>query len=243
MTDWRAGAVAALASLAWPLTSAAQTLGYTVGVAGVTGRYPGERVDSAYVFHTLDVAGGPIRMSVTVPWFRLESTPDGGVPGSVSGLGDPLVRADVRVAERRSAGWQLSAAGAVKPPMVDVDSGRGTGELDLGAGGNLLTVRGRVSLLADAMYWHYGDPEGVELPDVLAYSVGLARSLGTGRWSAMGTISGVSDGPGDLSPPVSATVAALRLIGRRRSLVLSVSVGLTEGASDFSAGLSWRTSR
>lgn len=231
-----------LASLG-PAAAGAQTIGYTVGVAGVQGTYPGERLDSVYLFQTLDASRGPVRASLSVPWFRLTSTPDGGEPVRQSGLGDPFLRADVRVARRRGGRLQVSLAGAVKPPLVDVDSGRGTGELDVAAGVNVLAAGREASLIADVLYWKYGDPDGVDFRDTVAYSVGAARSFGGGRWSALSTLSGGTARIGDLAPPLSVTLGVLSLVGRRQSVVVSASAGLTDGASDFAIGASWRVSR
>lgn len=243
MTDWRTGATAALVWAALPLAPAAQTLGYTVGVAGVGSSYPGERVESVYVFQTLDATGGPVRASITVPWFRLESTPDGGASSTLSGFGDPLLRADLRVLRSPSAGWQMSLAGAVKPPLVDGATGRGTGELDVAAGANAVKVLGATSLLADLLYWKYGDPEGVDFVDTLAYNVGVARRLGSGRFSVLSSLSGGTAAIGGLDPPVAVTVAVLSLVGRRQSVVVSATAGLTSGASDVAVGASWRVAR
>ena len=243
MTDWRIAVAAALAWAAAPLAASAQTVGYTVGLAGVRGTSPGERLDSAYVFHTVDATAGAIRASLTVPWVRVESTPDLGAPATLSGLGDPLLRADVRVAASAADGWQLNVAAAVKPPLVDADSGRGTGELDVGAGATAMKVIGRTSLLADLLYWKYGDPDGVAFADTLAYSVGVARRLGGGRWSMLSSLSGSTAPVGDLDPPLAITAAVLAMVGRRQSVVLSATAGLTNGASDLAVGASWRVTR
>ncbi|MGE0813341.1 MAG: hypothetical protein AB7O28_21755 [Vicinamibacterales bacterium] len=244
MTSTRGAAVLALAFVAGLAASApAQTAGYTAALAGVRGTYPGERVDSVYVFHTVDVAGGPMRASVTVPWIRMESTPAAGAASAtVSGFGDPLLRADVRVVDRPYA-LQVSLAGAVKAPLVDAATGRGTGEVDVAGGINILTVVSRTSLMADVLAWKIGDPPDVDYTDAVSYSVGVAHTFGAGRWSALSSLSGSSAGIGDLSPPVALTIGALAVVGRRHSVVGSVSLGLTDGASDVSAGVSWRVAR
>lgn len=243
MTDWRIDVAAALALAAAPLAASAQTVGYTVGLAGVRGTYPGERLDSAYVFHTIDASAGAIRASLTVPWVRVASTPELGAPATLSGVGDPLLRADVRVAASAAGGWQLSLAAAVKPPIVNAETGRGTGELDVAGGATALKVMGRTSLLADLLYWKYGDPEGAAFPDTLVYSVGVARRLGGGRWSMLSSLSGSTAPVGDLDPPVAVTMAVLAMVGRRQSVVLSATAGLTNGASDLAVGASWRVAR
>ena len=243
MTDRRLAVAATLALAAMPVAASPQTVGYTVGLAGIRGTYPGERLDSTYVFHTFDASAGVIRASLTVPWMRVESTPDLGAPATLSGLGDPLLRADVRVAASAAEGWQLSLAAAVKPPIVDAESGRGTGELHVAAGATAMKMMGRTSLLADLLYWKYGDPEGAAFADTLAYSVGLARRLGGGRWSMLSSLSGSTAPVGDLDRPLAVTMAVLAMVGRRQSVVLSATAGLTNGASDAGVAVSWRVVR
>ncbi|MEZ5290968.1 MAG: hypothetical protein R2745_07805 [Vicinamibacterales bacterium] len=244
MTEHRGAAVLALALVAGLAAAApAQTAGYTAAVAGVRGSYPAERVDSVYVFHTVDVAGGPVRASLTVPWIRLDSTPTTDLGATtVSGFGDPLVRADLTVVDRPYA-LQVSVAGAVKVPLVDATTGRGTGEVDVAGGINVLKVVSRTSLMADVLVWKFGDPPDLDFTDAVSYSVGVARMFGGGRWSALSSVSGSTAGIGDLAPPVSLTVGALAVVGRRQSVVGSVSLGLTDGASDVSVGVSWRVAR
>jgi hypothetical protein len=75
---------------------------------------------------------------------------------------------------------------------------------------------GRTSLLIEALYWKYGDPKGI---------VSLA---------------GVRPGYEGSSPPVLLNLALLRLIGHRQSLSVSANVGLTDTATDFSLGTTWR---
>lgn len=48
---------------------------------------------------------------------------------------------------------------------------------------------------------------------------------------------------GGLDPPVAVNVAVLSLVGRRQSVVLSATAGLTSGASDVAVGASWRVAR
>lgn len=111
------------------------------------------------------------------------------------------------------------------------------------AGANAVKVLGATSLLADLLYWKYGDPEGVDFVDTLAYNVGVARRLGSGRFSVLSSLSGGTAAIGGLDPPVAVTVAVLSLVGRRQSVVVSATAGLTSGASDVAVGASWRVAR
>lgn len=227
----------------------AQTVGYTASLYTVRGTYAGAETDGLYVFNAVDVSGGPIRVALTVPWGRTESTAtlldDVGVPTPTSytstGMGDPVARADLRLVRDRSGSFQFGVAGAVKMAVVDVTTGRGTGETDLAAGATAFKMVNRTSLMADVMFWHYGDPADVDFDDTWSYSVGVAQMLGdAGRWSVMGSLSGFTTGLDGEPPPRSFTLGLLALAGRRQSIAVSTSLGLNDSASDFSLGVSWR---
>jgi len=227
----------------------AQTIGYTASLYGVHGTYPTERMNSVYVFNGIDVSAGPFRVAVTLPFVRTETTPvttDGTTPAAAStnsGIGDPLLRLDVRLLHDPARGLQLGLAGAVKVPFVDATTGRGTGEADYGVGASAFSTLHRTSFMADVLFWKYGDPDDVDFTNTWSYSVGVAQVLGTGRVSAIGSISGFSSGISDQPPPVSLNVGVLSLVGRRQSLAVSASVGLNDSTSDFSIGASWRIAR
>jgi hypothetical protein len=123
--------------------------------------------------------------------------------------------------------------------MVDPADGLGTGAADWGLGVSVFKVMGRASLLADALYWQYGDPEGVDFENSLSFSLGVGRTLGGDRWLAMGSIAGFSPVSG-LPMPLFLTFGAMRLVGRNQSLGMTAGVGLTDSSSDFSIGMSWR---
>ena len=227
----------------------AQTVGYTVSLYTVRGTYAGEETDGLYLFNGIDVSGGPIRVAFTIPWVRTESTVPvldaTGVATPTSytstGIGDPLVRGDLQVVRDQRGSFQLGVAGAVKLPMVEATTGRGTGELDLAVGATAFKVVNRTSLMADVLFWHYGDPADVDFDDTWSYSVGVAQMLGVGgRWSLMGSLSGFSTGIDGAPPPRSFTVGILALAGRSQSVAVSTSLGLNDSASDFSLGVSWR---
>lgn len=255
----RPGGVTALLA-AWALALsgaapvAAQELGYTASLFVTHAGTPTETYDNVYVFNTVDLTSGRLRFSLSVPWVRQHlvtedtiSIVDGSlIPGTdtvTTGFGDPLARVDVRVVEDWSRALQVGVVGSVKLPVVDVAGGLGTGETDVGFGISAFKGAGRNSLLIDALYWKYGDPEGVDFEDALSYSVGMARMLGTGRWSTMVSLSGFTSALEGQSPPVQLNVGLLGLVGRRQSLAISAGFGLTDSAGDFSIGTSWRISR
>jgi hypothetical protein len=255
----RPGAVTALLT-GWALAlicaapAAAQDVGYTASFFVAHSGAPTVTYDSVYLFNSVDLTSGPLRFTLSVPWARQHLVSEEAVnpiDGSVipaadtvtTGFGDPLARVDVRLVDDWSRALQIAVVGSVKLPVVDPEGGLGTGETDLGFGVSAYKGAGRTSLLIDAVYWKYGDPEGVDFEDALSYSVGVARMVGTGKWSAMASLSGFTSAFEGLSAPVQLNVGLLSLVGRSQSLAISAGFGLTDSAGDFSIGTSWRISR
>lgn len=237
------------------LPAAAQDIGYTGSLFVSRGSYPAlDEVTSVYVFNTVDVGTGPFRLSVSVPFLRRRTTftdvaadPLTGttLPATETstGLGDPLVRADVRVVDEPARSLQVSLAGSVKPALLSADSGRGTGETDVGVGGSVFKGFGRTSAFADVLFWKYGDPEGVDFEDSVAYSVGVGRILGNGRWSAMLSLAGFTGALEGEDPPLQLNASLLALASQRQSVAFNAGFGLTDSAGGFSIGTSWRIQR
>ena len=229
--------------------AAAQEVGVGVAVSAARATDPGQRLTGVYVFTSVDAAAGPVRIWVSVPFATQRSTfdtfdPVTGAPvvedDTARGVGDPLVRADVRVVDDASNGLQIAASASIKPALADADEGLGTGATDVAFGASVLKTVGRTSILADAQYWMYGDPDGLDLENTLSYSAGIARLLGSGRWSSMISVSGFSTGIDGGRGPVQLNLAALALAGRRQSVSVMVGVGLNSGADDLSFGVGWR---
>lgn len=225
----------------------AQEVGYTASMSVARETFDTERLTSIYVFNSVDVSGGPVRLWLSVPFIHQRlglvdaalDTPD----ETSTGFGDPLIRVDVRIADDRERGLQIGLAGSVKPSIVDPEGGLGTGEADVGFGGTVFKTAGRTSLFGDLLFWRYGDPEGVAYRDSLSYSVGVGRVLGRGRWSAMASLSGFSHGLEGASPPMQLYLTMLTLAGRGQSLAITVGIGLNDDSGDFSLGTSWRIAR
>jgi hypothetical protein len=237
------GACAAVLGSSW--SAGAQTIGYTGSVFAARSTYEVERATSVYFFNGVDVSGGPIRLSASIPVIRQRTTPltpladPALVARTSAGFGDPLIRLDVRVVDDRRRDVQMGVAVSVKPAIVDVADGLGTGEADFGAGVSAFKAIGRTAVLVDALFWKYGDPEGIDFEDSLSYSLGVGRSLGSGQWSTMVSFAGFSP-VGDAPPPLLLTVGVMALTGRSQSLAITAGFGLTSSASDFSIGTSWR---
>ena len=238
------------AVLAAPPPASAQEVGYTASLFVARSTYSTDRFTSLYFFNSVDLTAGPVRASLSLPLVRQRITtfdaavdPATGLvtdlETTTTGLGDPLVRADVRVIDDRALGLQVAVAASVKVPVVDADDGLGTGKADYGIGGTVFKAAGRTSVFADVLFWKYGDPEGLDFENSLSYSVGMGRVLGGSRWSALVSFAGFSQGIADAAPPMQLNVAVLALAGRRQSVALTAGIGLNEG-SGFSIGTSWR---
>ena len=132
---------------------------------------------------------------------------------TATGVGDPLARVDVAVVNDPARALQVSVAGSVKLPVADSENGLGTGKADVAIGGSIFKALGRTSVLADALFWKYGDPEGIDFANALSYSVGVGQLLGDGRWSALVSLSGFTTGIAGLSPPVQLNLGLLTLVG------------------------------
>lgn len=229
----------------------AQTVGYTGSFYGSRTTYPTERVDSVYVFNGVDVVHGPLRLTATVPWMRVATTSvaDAAVPGTTlaatpgTGFGDPLFRLDARVVNDSVRRLQVGVATAVKVPLVDGSSLRGTGKADYAVGATAFKAVRRTSMMADVLFWHYGDPDGFDFSDTWSYSVGVAQVLKQGRWSALASMSGFTAGVNGMPPPLAVNLGVLALASRRQSVAVTASIGLNDSSSDFSLGTSWRIAR
>jgi hypothetical protein len=234
--------LACLWTLAVPPPVTAQSLGYSSSVYVAGSAYEGVRTTSVYLFQSVDVAAGPVRISASVPIVRqrIESEADTVSPAEVSsGFGDPLIRVDIRVVDDRPRGVLVTLAASVKPAMVEAASGLGTGAADFALGASAFHARGRTSVFADALFWKYGDPEGVDFDNAVSYSVGIGRIIGSGRWSTSVALSGFSP-VAEAPPPVLVSVGAMLLTGPGQSLAVTAGFGLSDTASDFSIGTSWR---
>jgi hypothetical protein len=230
--------------------ASAQTLGYTGSVFVARSTYETDRATSLYLFNGVDLTAGAFRIAASIPLVRQRITPldsllDPAVPREATtnaGFGDPLVRVDVRVVDDRPRGFQLAVAGSIKPAIVDAAGGLGTGVADYAAGLSAFKTIGRTALFADALYWKYGDPEGVDFENSWSYSLGVGRPIGAGRWSTLVSVAGFSPIAGTPAP-LLLNIGLLALTAPHQSLAITAGVGLTRSASDFSIGTSWRIQR
>ncbi len=253
-------AIAALAG-AWP--ARAQRLDYSGSVQYASGDYlfP-ERASALFLYNGLGLTVGRVRLSASLPlvyqrtpWVTYTevtgtSGADGGsgAAGSVLvdtisyeelGIGDPLVRADLRVLDERGLLPAVRLTLDVKAPVGDVERGFSSGEWDYAGGLSLTKSVGRTLLFADLAYWYVGDMPGVELGNSLAYGAGIGRSLGGGKLGVLASIFGSTRIQPAVDPPLQVSLGLSYLLDLRRSLMVSASAGLTDSAPDISLSLGW----
>jgi hypothetical protein len=117
------------AGLAWALPVPGQSIGYTASIYGARGTCPASTATSAYLFNSVDVTTGPVRVTSAVPFVhqRTLSTDaavdplTGGtldVETRATGFGDPLIRVDLRVLGDRRRALQAGVAVAARGRCV-----------------------------------------------------------------------------------------------------------------------------
>jgi hypothetical protein len=152
-----------------------------------------------------------------------------------TGVGDPLLRFDVRLTDAGRASWGLFAG--AKAPIADEESGFGTGEWDFGGGVTYGASAGRGRIFGELGYWVYGDIELYELDDPVVATLGYTSPFGD-RWSWLVALYGASTAFDEVDGPVEAS-ASLRRAFDRGALSLTLGAGLTETAPDLRLTLGW----
>ncbi len=160
---------------------------WTVGMEYASGTYGGDAdIEDLYIPVGLSLNLPKVSFDLTVPYLRVRApsgttiTGPGGdpVPGTgdiatESGLGDVIVGItayDVLYSERR--GLALDLVGRVKFGTADADKGLGTGEQDFTVRADLYKYLEQFTLLGSVGYKFRGDPDGVDLENVIVASVG-----------------------------------------------------------------------
>ena len=241
-------AAAAAASPAAAQVEVSTGLDYQEGEYGT-----GERIETLSVPNTVRVKSGRVTLAATVPWQRIEGP--GNAVGGGGLLGLPIVVDPTRPATRQArqglgdvevgaayavpeaAGVALTLSGQVKLPTASREKGLGTGEVDYAVGAELSTDVGGVTPFAALSYTMPGDPEGFELRDSLAaragFSAGLSESVrGHVGWGYARSMSPLVPDEQQLGAGLNAR------LGRRVSLGVHGSAGLSRGSPDIGAGLS-----
>src|SRR4030095_4087058 len=129
----------------------------------------------------------------------------------------------------------------VKAPTANARKGLGTGEWDVGFGGEFDKQFREFFLLGDVGYTFIGDPPGQTLRDRPSAGLGIGRSF-----TPMLAVTLLLDWPrpparGPPAPPQPVGVVQVKL-ARGLTLAPYSFVGLTDGSPDFGIGaeLSWR---
>lgn len=182
----------------------------------------------------------------TAPPLALQTAGEGSdtVAGPASyraQVADPMISVGVEVLEPRGAFLGLDLTGSAKIPVRSIESGVGTGELDVGLTLSTAVGRGRALLFADAGWWSYGDPPGLELKDVVSWSLGVGGLLGT-RTSGLVSLSGSSRLMDAVEAPLDLAALLSLELNDNLSLTLSAGAGLSEASPDFTLGAGTRVS-
>ncbi len=241
--------------------AAAQDVRYDAGLNAVSGDYASGETSTTLTWNhglAFDLGHATLRLSIPVIAANGTAllTPGGYVPGRDAegdstasgrgvrdseavegirvGIGDPLMSFTARLAQ--TSRGSLSAGLAVKAPVAEAGD-LGTGEWDFGATLDATRgVGGSWFLGAGAAWWKLGDPADLDLRDPFMGTLMLTR-IGD-RKAASITCSAATAAVDGIAAPVSVGALVSRdLWGGTAGA--SATVGLTDGAPDFTFGLTW----
>lgn len=155
-------------------------------------------------------------------------------PGSLEiQLADPLISAGVELVRPRGAFLGLDLTGSMKLPLRDLESGVGTGEVDVGVGISTAAARGRLMVFGDVGWWRYGDLPELTLKDVITFGAGVGWTMGSSL-SGLVSYSGSTQVMDAVDPPAEIS----GLLGYRTAGGTSISVGCGIGLSHASQDVS-----
>jgi hypothetical protein len=155
-------------------------------------------------------------------------------------FGDPSVSANIKLWSSESNRTNINSNWGLKFPLVDEDSGFGTGGWDIGGGLSWSQrIQQQYLLMISGMYWYLGDMDELNLNNMLSYSAAVGRTFSDGK--LMGTVSfmGSTEIIDDVDPPVNVGAGLNYRISTATNLNTNILFGLTESASDFSIGAGW----
>lgn len=253
-------AVAAAQEAARPAQAAQQpsrvSAELTTGLDYQEGDYgTGERIELVSAPVTLRARTGRVTLTASVPWQRLEGPGNavggGGLLGLPividptrpparqvrQGLGDTRIAAAYTIPGESLGGVTLSLSGQAKLPTASAAKGLGTGEVDYTAGAEVSARIGRIRPYAALGYTVPGDPQGFNLRNSLSARAGAALGLsdkvtGNLAYGYARSLSPLVPDEQQIGTGISAA------IGKRLTLGLQGSAGLSDGSPDFGAGLS-----
>jgi hypothetical protein len=240
-----AGLAIAWAGAAHAQDSGAREFSITTGVDYSTGDYgTGVDTDILVVPVTARLSTGNARFSASIPYLRIDGASNivGGEGGPIvvdpntpaterSGIGDLTLGANYAIPEDRM-GVGLDLGARVKLPTAK--DGLGTGETDYSVSGELSKTFGTVTPFLQGGYRVMGDPDGIDLNNILFGSAGASVSVGRSvvlasydyRQATSDLVEDSQEVFGAFSTPVS----------ERLNFTIYGSAGLSEGAADIGAG-------
>lgn len=157
---------------------------------------------------------------------------------AATAIGDPYIFMSYAVVQK--PGTAISLSVSAKVPIADVDRGFGTGKFDVGTGASGMFWRGAISALVNVGYWHMGDMSDLELNDVATGGLGIGYRFAT-SWSFLVSLSGSTPIVDGTDAPASVRFGATRFFGSGAIVAGYTSVGLTESAPRFQAGITVTT--
>jgi hypothetical protein len=227
-------------------------LSLTTGADFSSGRY-GAPADTEILVVPLSLRArkGPIRLSATLPYLRLDGPanivgggeggpividPNAPTPSRVrEGLGDLGLGVDFAIPPAGLAGFQVDLGVRLKLPTSSRSRGLSTGKTDIGVIVDISRPMGKVSPFLTLGYRMPGDPEGFDLRNTATVSAGASVTLGRlvaiGAYDYAGATSRLSFESHSLFGALAAPVA------RQITLTGYGSVGLSRGAPDYGVGL------
>lgn len=227
-------------------------LSLTTGADFSSGDY-GAPVDTEILVVPISLRArkGPVRISATLPWLRLDGPanivgggaggpividPNAPVPRRVrEGLGDLSLGLDFAIPPAGLGGFQVDLGVRLKLPTSARRRGLSTGKTDIGLVADISRPLGKVSPFLTLGYRMPGDPAGFDLRNTATVSAGatvtLGRLVAIGAYDYAGAASRLSFESHSLFAALAAPVA------KRATLTGYGSVGLSRGAPDYGIGL------
>lgn len=227
-------------------------LSVTSGVDFSSGRYGAPaRTDILVVPFSLRAKKGPIRVTATLPWLRLDGPANivgGGEDGPIvidpnapaprrvrQGLGDVALGFDYALPPDDLGGFEVALGVRLKLPTASRSRGLSTGKADFGIVADISRPIGKVSPFLTLGYRMPGDPDGFELRNAATVSAGTSATFGKlvaiGAYDYAGATSRLGFDSHSLFGALAAPLA------KRVTLTGYGSVGLSRGAPDHGLGL------
>lgn len=246
----------AFAHPGWSRQTAPTRMSLTVGLGYDQGDFGTLEISKAvYVPFTLRYTAPQFDIGVSSSFVRLHApdgvrlidgvptpTVPGGPPLRESGIGDTVVRSRFYLVNDRGPGTSspsITPFARLKIPTAASDRGLGTGRADFGFGVEVDKDFGPAFLFGDLGYTIVGKVRGLGLRNRSTASVGIGKPL-----SDSVTVSGMLDWRrsiviGNPNPTDLVGVLSYKL-NSSTTVSPNAFVGLTDGSSDFGAGVQMR---